>query len=57
MKEVKCSYRDRVYSVRNDGSIFRYPKTGCKPSKLDNNWTFGRKDERTGYMVVSGFIR
>lgn len=54
MKEVKCSYRDRVYSVRNDGSIFRYPKTGCKPSKLDNNWTFGRKDERTGYMLYGG---
>lgn len=54
MKEVKCSYRDRVYSVRNDGSIFRHPKTGCKPSKLDNNWTFGRKDERTGYMLYGG---
>jgi len=54
MKEKTCNYRDRQYSVRKDGSIFRYPKTGCKPSKLDNTWTFGKKDDKTGYMLYGG---
>lgn len=54
MKEKTCNYRDRQYSVREDGSIFRHPKTGCKPSKLDNTWTFGNKDDKTGYMLYGG---
>lgn len=54
MKEITCSYRERIYSVRDDGSIFRHPKTGCKPSKLDNIWTFSRKDDKTGYMLYGG---
>ena len=54
MKEKTCNYRDRQYSVREDGSIFRHPKTGCKPSKLDNTWSFGKKDAKTGYMLYGG---
>lgn len=54
MKEKTCNYRKRQYSVREDGLIFRHPKTGCKPSKLDNTWTFGKKDDKTGYMLYGG---
>lgn len=54
MKEKRCKYKERVYSVRDDGSIFRHRKDGCKPSKLDEVWTFGKKDEATGYMLYGG---
>lgn len=54
MKEKCCEYKGRRYSVREDGSIYRHAREGSKPSKLDNVWTFGIKDERTGYMLYGG---
>ncbi len=50
----ECDYKDRHYSVRDNGAIFRYPKEGCRPSKLDNIWTFGNKNAKTGYMLYGG---
>ena len=50
----ECDYKERHYSVRDNGSIFRHPKEGSRTSKLDNIWTFGTKDERTGYMLYGG---
>lgn len=40
----ECDYKGRHYSVRDNGSILRHPKQGCRSSKLDNVWTFGTKD-------------
>lgn len=51
--EVKdILYRDERYSVRDNGSVFRYPKESSKKRKLDSHWTFGLKDKRTGYMMI-----
>ena len=50
----ECDYKERHYSVRDNGSIFRHSKEGSRASKLDNIWTFGTKDERTGYMLYGG---
>ena len=55
--ETQCEYKDRQYKVRDNGSIMRIPKPGYRPSKWDNVWTFGTKDERTGYMILAGSIR
>lgn len=52
--EKRCEYKDRVYSVRDNGSVCRHKKEGARPAPLDNKWTFGKKDEKTGYMMIAG---
>ncbi len=56
-REMQCEYKDRQYLVRDNGAICRLPKPGSRLSKWDNVWTFGAKDERTGYMILAGSIR
>ena len=56
-EEKSCEYKDRKYLVRDNGAILRFPKEGCRASKYDNVWTFGIKDEKTGYMILAGNIR
>lgn len=53
--EVKeCDYKGEHYSVRNNGAILRHAREG-KPSRKDDNvWTFGKKDEKSGYMIFCG---
>lgn len=53
--EVKdCTYKDEHYSVRDNGAVFRHAKNGHKPRKLDEQWLFGTKNEKTGYMTIGG---
>lgn len=48
--EVKdCIYKDEHYSVRDNGAVFRHAKDITKPRKLDEQWLFGTKNEKTGY--------
>lgn len=56
-EEKPCEYKGRQFLARDNGAILRLPKEGCRASKWDNVWTFGTKDERTGYMILSGVIR
>lgn len=56
-REMQCEYKDRQYLARDNGSILRLPKPDSRLSKWDNVWTFGTKDERTGYMILTGNIR
>ena len=53
-EEKSCEYKGRQYQVRDNGAILRLQKEGCRVSKWDNKWTFGTKDEKTGYMILSG---
>jgi hypothetical protein len=46
-------YKDELYSVRDNGSIKRYPK-GNRKRKLDDVWTFGTEDKQHGYFAFSG---
>lgn len=52
--EKQCKYKDRIYSVRDNGSVLRHQKEGTRLSPLDNKWTFGKKDDKTGYMMIAG---
>lgn len=45
-----CIYKVEHYSVRDNGAIMRHPREGKRIRKNDNVWTFGTKDEKTGYM-------
>lgn len=53
-EEKSCEYKDRRYQVRDNGAILRLPKERGRASKWDNVWTFGTKDEKTGYMIFAG---
>lgn len=50
----ECDFKERHYSVRDNGAIYRHAKPGKPASKLDNSWTFGNKDNNTGYMMYGG---
>ena len=53
--EVKdCIYKDEHYSVRDNGAIMRYPREGKRIRKDDNVWTFGKPNDKTGYMEIAG---
>lgn len=55
-KEVRCTYKERDYLVRDNGSVCRLPKKEGRSSKLDNVWTFGTKNKDKGYMFLTGNI-
>lgn len=49
----ECDYKGEHYSVRDNGAIMRHPN-GDRKRPSDNKWTFGNKDEKTGYMTTMG---
>ena len=54
-KEVKdCIYKDELYSARDNGAIMRHPRKGKRIRKDDNVWTFGKPNDKTGYMEFAG---
>lgn len=53
MKEINCTYKGELYSVREDGSVFRHPRPGKKPRPYDSKWTFGNKSLERGYMEIA----
>jgi hypothetical protein len=53
MKEVNCTYKDETYSVRDNGEILRHRRVGKKRRPTDNQWTFGKPNDKTGYMEIA----
>lgn len=52
-QEKDCNYKQEHYSVRDNGAILRHNLINKKPRSLDNNWTFGKLNERTGYLEIA----
>lgn len=53
--EVKsCIYKEERYSVRDNGAVMRHSRDGKRIRKDDNVWTFGKPNEKTGYMEIAG---
>lgn len=53
-EERRCEFKGRIYSVRDNGAVYRHSKEGSRPAPLDNIWTFGKKDGKSGYMMIAG---
>lgn len=53
MEEINCTYKGELYSVREDGTVFRHPRPGKKPRPYDSKWTFGNKNLEKGYMEIA----
>lgn len=46
------AYKGEIYSVRDNGAVYRHAKN-IKPRNLDNQWTFGKQNLKTGYMEIA----
>jgi hypothetical protein len=53
LREVDCSYDGERYSVRDNGSVFRHPRSEKRPRPNDNRWTFGKLNEQNGYLHIA----
>ena len=51
--EKECVYKDEKYSIRDNGAVLRHPREGNRPRPTDNQWTFGKPNEKTGYMEIA----
>ena len=51
-EERVCEYKGRRYFVRDNGAVYRQCKEDGVRRKWDEEWTFGKYDERTGYMLI-----
>ena len=50
---LECVYKDERYSVRDNGAVLRYPRDNNRPRPTDNKWTFGKPNDKTGYMEIA----
>ena len=53
-EEKDCIYKDEHYSARDNGAVMRHPREGKRVRKDDNVWTFGKPNDKTGYMEIAG---
>lgn len=52
-EQKECYYKGVLYSVRDNGAVFRHKSNDRKKtSKFDEVWTFGRKSDTHGYMMI-----
>ncbi len=52
-QEVKCGYKEELYSVRDNGAVLRHTSKGKRARPKDNNWTFGKLNIKTGYLEIA----
>jgi hypothetical protein len=52
-REVECTFKDERYSVRDNGAVLKHPRIGKQPRPTDNQWTFGKPNDKTGYMEIA----
>ena len=51
-REEVCVYKGRRYYVRDNGAIYRQCKEDGVKRKWDEEWTFGKFDPNTGYILI-----
>jgi len=52
-QECECLYKDERYSVRDNGAVLRNPLDIRRPRPSDNKWTFGKLNNKTGYLEIA----
>lgn len=52
-QEGDCIYKNEHYAVRDNGAVFRYPLHAKRARPTDNNWTFGKLNNKTGYFEIA----
>lgn len=54
--EKTCEYRGDIYRVRDNGSIYRERNSEKRKRQLDEQWTFGNMNKRSGYLSLSSEV-
>ncbi len=49
-----CTYKNDTYEVRDNGAILRRRRPNGRLRQLDGYWTFGTKNDKTGYAIFAG---
>lgn len=52
-EEKFCVYKDEEYLVRDNGAVLRKSRPNQKIRELDNKWTFGKKNDKNGYLFLA----
>ncbi len=52
-EEKACVYKDETYLVRDNGAVLRKSRPNQRVRKLDNEWTFGKVNIKTGYLEIA----
>ena len=52
-KEINCTYNDELYSVRDNGAVFRHPRINERLRPNDNKWTFGKLNSKKEYLEIA----
>lgn len=52
-KESECVYKDEYYFVRDNGAVLRKPHGNKRSRPNDNKWTFGKLNNKTGYLEIA----
>ena len=50
---TECYFRHELYSVRDNGAVFRHSSVSKRNRRLDNIWTFGKLNVTTGYLEIA----
>lgn len=51
-RQLDCTYKGELYSVRDNGAVMRHPRIAGKPRPTDNKWIFGKIDKKNGYRYI-----
>ena len=49
----ECHYKNEHYSVRDNGAVLRHPLNNKRTRPTDNKWSFGKPNNRTGYLEIA----
>lgn len=52
-RELECVYRGERYSVRDNGAVLRHPREGGRRRPADAQWTFGKANDKNGYLGIA----
>jgi hypothetical protein len=53
IKENKCYYKNEYYSARDNGAVIRHPLEEKRARPTDNKWTFGKLNNKSGYLEIA----
>lgn len=49
----ECRYKNEHYSVRDNGAVLRHTPINKRTRPTDNDWTFGKLNNKTGYLEIA----
>ena len=52
-EEKQCTYKEELYSVRDNGAVLRHSRQRKRVRPNDNIWTFGKENKSNAYLHLS----